>query len=51
MRPTVHDSKLFLRANEDLLARARARARAEREGMTVSELVRHAIRRELRETA
>lgn len=46
MRSSVHGGRVFLRANEGLLAEARAKA--EREGMTLSELVRQAVRREVR---
>lgn len=42
MRPNVHDTVIRCRANEALVAAA-ARA-AEREAMTLSELVRDAIR-------
>ena len=47
MRQAVHDSAISIRLNEALAARALAKA--EREGMTLSELIRHAVRRELRE--
>ncbi len=49
MRRSIHDTKLMLRANEALLAQARAKA--EQEGMTLSEFIRHAVRREVREAA
>ncbi len=41
----VHDSLARFRANEALLAAAQKKAR--RDGMTFSELMRHALRREL----
>jgi predicted DNA binding CopG/RHH family protein len=49
MRGSVHDSRIFLRANDALIAEAKAKA--DREGMTLSELVRQAVRREVREAA
>lgn len=49
MRPSIHNETLRLQVNDALLAQARDKAR--REGMTVSELVRHALRRELAEAA
>lgn len=45
MRNQVHDMNVRVRVNEALLAKAVAKA--EREGMSLSELVRHALRREL----
>jgi len=45
MRNQVHDSSVRVRVNELLLAKAIAKA--EQEGMSLSELVRHALRREL----
>jgi len=49
MRASVHDSLIRCRVNEQLVAQASAIAR--REGMTLSELVRQAVRREVREAA
>jgi antitoxin component of RelBE/YafQ-DinJ toxin-antitoxin module len=49
MKPGVHDSLIRFRVNEELVAAAEAKAR--REGMTLSELVRQAVRREVREAA
>ena len=49
MRSQVHDSTVQFRANQSLLAEAEAKAR--REGMSLSELLRHALRRELKEAA
>jgi hypothetical protein len=49
MRASVHDSVAKFRVNEGLLAAAEAKAR--REGMSLSELMRHALRREVREPA
>ncbi|KQS04525.1 hypothetical protein ASG11_09910 [Sphingomonas sp. Leaf357] len=48
-RSFVHDGKVHFRANSDLIARAEAFA--DREGMSLSELIRAALRRELREAA
>ena len=45
MKPSVHDGVVKFRVNEALLAQVVTHAR--REGMTLSELVRAAIRREL----
>ena len=47
MRVSVHDCTLRFRANEALVAAAEQKAR--REGMSLSELIRHALRRELRD--
>lgn len=49
MRSGIQDGLIRVRANEALIARAEAMAR--QEGMTLSELVRQAVRRELREAA
>lgn len=49
MRSSVHDSLIRCRMNEVLAAQAAEVAR--REGMTLSELVRQAVRREVREAA
>lgn len=49
MRPGVHGSLIRFRVNEALVAEAEAKAR--RDGMTLSELVRQAVRREVREAA
>lgn len=49
MRQAVHDERIYVRLNHALLAAAEERAR--REGMSVSELARAALRRELREAA
>jgi predicted DNA binding CopG/RHH family protein len=48
-RGTVHDAAIRFRVAEKLLASAEEKAR--REGMSLSELLRHALRRELREAA
>lgn len=48
-RAPVHDAAIRFRVNEALLAQAESCAR--RNGMTVSELLRNALRRELREAA
>lgn len=48
-RSPVHDGTVFFRVNKALLASAEERAR--REGMSLSELLRHALRRELRDAA
>lgn len=45
-RLPVHDTAVGFRVNEALLAAAENHAR--REGMTLSELLRHALRREIR---
>lgn len=45
MRSVVHDIPVRFRANVRLLAAARSKA--EREGMTMSELMRSALRREI----
>lgn len=49
MRQPVQPLTLRFRASPTLAARAAARAQAE--GMTLSELVRHALRRELQDAA
>lgn len=49
MRSNVHDTMARFRVNEALLSAAEEKAR--REGMSLSELMRHALRRELREAA
>lgn len=49
MRQSVHGAVARFRVNEELLSAAEEKAR--REGMTFSELVRHALRREVREAA
>ena len=49
MRYPVHDSVIRVRINEALADAAAEKAA--REGMTLSELVRHAVRREVREAA
>lgn len=46
-RAPVHDAAIRFRLAESLLASAEKTAR--REGMSLSELVRHALRRHLRE--
>lgn len=48
-RLPVHDTTVGFRVNEALPTAAEHHAR--REGMTLSELLRHALRRELREPA
>ena len=45
MRPGMHDTLVRFRANDALVAQVRAKA--ERRSMTVSELIRAAVRREL----
>lgn len=45
----VHDSLAKFRVNEALLAKARAKA--EREGMSLSELLRHAVRNVVKDAA
>ena len=49
MRSSVHGARVILRANSCLVAEAKAKA--ERDGMTLSELIRQAVRREVREDA
>lgn len=49
MRGQVHNSIVQFRVNEGLLAAAEAKAKAH--GMSLSELMRHAVRREVREAA
>ncbi len=48
MRSGVHDGLIRTRANKALIAEAAAKAR--QENMTLSELVRQALRREVLET-
>lgn len=47
MRGNVHNSIVRFRVNEALIAAAIAKAH--REGMSLSELLRHAVRNEVRE--
>jgi len=49
MRVQVHHVPVRFRVNEAVLAKAQAKA--EREGMSLSELLRHALRVELRDAA
>lgn len=49
MRGQIHNAAVRFRVSDTLLAAASAKAR--REGMSLSELLRHAVRRELREAA
>jgi predicted HicB family RNase H-like nuclease len=49
MRGCVHDSTAKFRVNGGLLADAEQKARAQ--GMSLSEFMRHALRREVREAA
>lgn len=49
MRNQVHNSQIVARVNADLVAMLNARAR--QRGMSPSELIRHAIRREVLEAA
>lgn len=49
MRSAVHTATAKVRIHPDLLASIEAKAH--REGMSVSELMRHALRREVREAA
>jgi len=49
MREPVHDSVIRFRANAALIASAERKAR--REGMSLSEFLRQALRRELKEAA
>lgn len=46
---SVHNTPVHFRANHALVAAAEEKAR--REGMSLSELLRHAVRREVREAA
>jgi antitoxin component of RelBE/YafQ-DinJ toxin-antitoxin module len=48
-RAPIHDAAIRFRVAENLLLSAEAKAKSE--GMTLSELLRHALRRELREAA
>lgn len=49
MREQIHNSTARFRVNGALLAAAEAKAR--REGMSLSELLRHAVRQEVRSAA
>ena len=49
MRGNVHNTAVRVRANDALIAAATEKAR--REGMSLSELLRHAVRKEVREAA
>ena len=49
MRPFVHDSIIRFRANQALVAAAERKA--QREGMTVSELMRQALRNTVKDAA
>jgi len=49
MRNYVHNAEVRFRVNDALLAAASEKAR--REGMSLSELLRHAVRKEVREPA
>ena len=49
MNRPVHDTLVRFRANQTIVTAAEERAR--REGMSLSELIRHALRRELQEAA
>lgn len=49
MRTSVHDTTLRLRVSENLREAAEAKARSE--GMTLSELIRHALRQEVKRAA
>jgi predicted HicB family RNase H-like nuclease len=49
MRPGVHDDLIRVRVPGTLASAARSKA--DREGMTLSELVRQAVRREVRRAA
>lgn len=49
MRECVHDEAVRFRVNSNLLADAEAKAR--QQGMSLSEFLRHAVRREVREMA
>jgi len=49
MRAPVHDSVVRFRAPASIIALAEAKAR--REGMSLSELLRNALRRELKDAA
>ncbi|MET3287046.1 UNVERIFIED_ORG: putative DNA binding CopG/RHH family protein [Sphingomonas sp. 1057] len=48
-RSSIHDAHIRFRVANTLLHSAEEKA--QREGMTLSELLRHALRRELREVA
>lgn len=49
MRHTVHDGRARFRISDNL--REEAQRRAARDGMSLSELIRSALRRELRDAA
>lgn len=49
MRANIHDAAVRFRVNETLLSAAESKAR--REGMSLSEFLRQALRRELKEAA
>ena len=49
MRNYVHNAEVRFRVNQALLAAVEEKAR--REGMSLSELLRHAVRKEVREAA
>lgn len=49
MRSSVHTSEVKFRVADQLIDSARAKAA--RDGQTLSELIRHALRRELRDAA
>jgi len=49
MRRLVHDAEVYFRVNQRVLEDAERKARDS--GMSLSEFVRHAIRKELKETA
>ncbi|WP_165363550.1 hypothetical protein [Sphingobium cupriresistens] len=49
MRENVHDTAVRFRANNSLIAAASLKA--QREGMSLSELMRHALRKEVRGVA
>jgi hypothetical protein len=49
MRTMIHDRPVYFRAHSSLVVAAEARA--SRMGMSLSELMRHALRRELQDAA
>ncbi|WP_417592540.1 ribbon-helix-helix protein, CopG family [Parasphingorhabdus sp.] len=49
MRGQIHHTPVRFRVNEAILAKAQAKA--ERQGMSLSELLRHALRAELEDAA
>jgi len=51
MRGHVHNAAVRFRVSDALLAAAAATAKAKQEGMSLSELLRHAVRREVRDAA